>query len=220
MHVTSHVIEHSESENQFKELPVELEKQNSVFGFNCCVNFRERKIQCDMAATTMNNPGYSSPGLTSQVTLTPQEQKEMEKFVKFLCQKMIQVIIQSRLGEKVSTQCKAHPSVSDWFNLGIEDFPEVNAETKKALKGQLLSIGSEPLCVEISLKTVEGDSLILENWSLSVSPSSEPLNRVTYTGVYTLYVITFTFHFHFSKKFLILIHLVFFPQCTAECLYC
>jgi hypothetical protein len=72
-----------------------------------------------------------------------------------------------------------HLSPSDWFNLGIEDIPEVVIETKKALKGQLLTIGSQPLCVEISLKTVEGDSLILENWCLSVNETSEPFNRVS-----------------------------------------
>ena len=82
------------------------------------------------------NPGYSSPvskGLAS-AGLSSQEQKDMERFVKFLSQKMVQVIVQSRLGEKVCTPCKAHPSPSDWFNLGIEDIPEVSTETKKALQ--------------------------------------------------------------------------------------
>lgn len=88
-----------------------------------------------MATATMS-PGYSSPvsrGAAS-LGLSPQEQKDMERFVKFLSQKMVQVIVQSRLGEKVCTPCKAHPSSSDWFNLGIEDIPEVLAETKKALQ--------------------------------------------------------------------------------------
>lgn len=132
-----------------------------------------------MATATMS-PAYQSSGLAA-VGLTIQEQKDMERFVKFLSQKMVQVIVQSRLGEKICTPCKAHPSTSDWFNLGIEDIPEVVVETKKALKGQLLTVGSPPLCVEISLRTVEGDSLILENWSLSVNETSEPSNRVTYT---------------------------------------
>lgn len=30
------------------------------------------------------------------------------------------------------------------------------------------SIWSQPLCVEMSLKTTEGESLVLENWLLSV----------------------------------------------------
>lgn len=129
-----------------------------------------------MATATMS---YQTSGV-APVGLTPQEQKDMERFGKFLSQKMVQVIVQSRLGEKVCTPCKAHPSPSDWFNLGIEDIPEVGIETRKALKGQLLTIGSPPLCVEISLKTVEGDSLILENWCLSVNETSEPFNRVSY----------------------------------------
>lgn len=75
-----------------------------------------------MAAVTMS-PGYSSPVGRTAVGLTAQEQKDMERFVKFLSQKMVQVIVQSRLGEKVCTPCKAHPSTADWFNLGIEDIP-------------------------------------------------------------------------------------------------
>ena len=130
-----------------------------------------------MATAAMS---YQSSAITS-VGLTIQEQKEIEKYVKFLSQKMVQVIVQSRLGEKVCNPCKANASPSDWFNLGIEDIPEVVIETKKALKGQLLTIGSQPLCVEISLKTVEGDSLILENWCLSVNETSEPFNRLSYT---------------------------------------
>ena len=126
------------------------------------------------------NPGHTSPGMTG-VRLTMAEQKDMERFVKFLSQKMVQVIVQSRLGERIYTPCKAHPSTSDWFNLGIEDIPEVLIETKKALKGKILCNGSPPLCVEISLRTVEGDSLILENWSLSASETIEPSSRVTYT---------------------------------------
>lgn len=54
-------------------------------------------------------------------------------------------------------------------------------ETKKALQGRLLSVGNSPLCVEISLRTVEGDSLVLETWSLAATESSEPSSRVTYT---------------------------------------
>ena len=126
------------------------------------------------------------PGNPVTIGLTSQEMKDMERFVKFLCQKMVQVIIQSRLGEKMCTPCKAQPSNSDWFNLGIEDIPEVLAETKKALNGQIPRYTNQGrctdmLCVEISLKTVEGDSLVLENWTLSVNESTDTSSRVTYT---------------------------------------
>ena len=45
------------------------------------------------------------------------DKKDLEKFTKYLVYKCIQVIVQSRLGEKVKTQSKAHSSGSDWVNL-------------------------------------------------------------------------------------------------------
>lgn len=55
------------------------------------------------------------------------------------------------------------------FNLAINDLPEVLAEAKRALNGEIIS-ARLPLCVEISLRTVEGDSMVLESWCLSIQP--------------------------------------------------
>lgn len=67
------------------------------------------------------------------------------------------------------------------FNLAVHDLPEVLAEAKKVLCGEAIS-SSIPLCIEISLRTVEGDTMVLETWSLGVLPEqSDPTIRVTYT---------------------------------------
>ena len=50
---------------------------------------------------------------------------------------------------------------------------KVLSETKKALSGQLPSPG-RPLVVEISLKTAEGDSMVLEWWRLAVVAGGDP----------------------------------------------
>ena len=50
---------------------------------------------------------------------------------------------------------------------------KVLSETKKALSGQLPSPG-KPLVVEISLKTAEGDSMVLEWWRLAVVAGGDP----------------------------------------------
>ncbi|XP_075147810.1 autophagy-related 13 [Haematobia irritans] len=96
-------------------------------------------------------------------------EKDLEKFIKFLALKSTQVVVQSRLGEKIQTKCNPLAG-NDWFNIVIDDHPDVYAETKKALN---LSPGENilkrlPLCVEISLKTTEGDQMILEVWSLDI----------------------------------------------------
>ncbi|XP_012282024.1 autophagy-related protein 13 homolog isoform X2 [Orussus abietinus] len=67
------------------------------------------------------------------------------------------------------------------FNLAIQDIPEVLAEAKRALCGDMLN-STIPLCIEISLRTVEGDTMVLEMWSLGILPEqSDPTIRVTYT---------------------------------------
>lgn len=70
------------------------------------------------------------------------------------------------------------------FNIAIQDHPDVLSETKKALQiSQHDSITNRlPLCVEISLQTVDGDKMILEVWSLNINPElSDPSIKATYT---------------------------------------
>ncbi|CAG9818589.1 unnamed protein product [Phaedon cochleariae] len=118
--------------------------------------------------------------------LNSQEKKELDKFTKFLALKSTQIIVQSRLGEKVSTACKPQTTGTDWsilfqFNLNINDIPEVLVEGKKILNGEVLS-SRLPLCIEISLRTVEGDHMVLETWYLSLSPEQcDPTARIIHT---------------------------------------
>ncbi|XP_020292712.1 autophagy-related protein 13 homolog isoform X2 [Pseudomyrmex gracilis] len=117
--------------------------------------------------------------MSTQISM--QDRKELEKFTKYLALRAAQVIIQARSGQKVNTACKPDSSAGDWFNLAIKELPEVTADAKRALCGEIVS-SSVPLCVEISLKTVEGDKMVLETWSLGVLPEqSDPTVRVTYT---------------------------------------
>lgn len=117
----------------------------------------------------------------STLKLSTQDKKDLDKFTKFLALKAAQIIVQSRSGEKVNTKCKPNSSGTDWFNLAIHDVPEVLAEAKRALCGELIN-STIPLCIEISLRTIEGDTMVLETWSLGVLPEhSDPTVRVTYT---------------------------------------
>ncbi|XP_078660886.1 autophagy-related protein 13-like [Branchiostoma floridae x Branchiostoma belcheri] len=115
-----------------------------------------------------------------EVNLSPQDKKDLDKYIKFLCLKSIQVIVQSRLGDKVRTKSKPSTTGADWFNLGITDVPRVLAEGKRTISGQLPSLG-QSLCVEISLTTSEGDSMILETWCLGMNDRSEADIKVSYT---------------------------------------
>nr|XP_020456410.1 autophagy-related protein 13 isoform X2 [Monopterus albus] len=112
--------------------------------------------------------------------LSPQDKKDLDKFIKFFALKTVQVIVQARLGEKICTCSSSSPTGSDWFNLAIKDIPEVTHEAKKALAGQLPAIGRS-MCVEISLKTSEGDSMELETWCLEMNEKCDKDIKVSYT---------------------------------------
>ncbi|XP_061548975.1 autophagy-related protein 13 isoform X3 [Phycodurus eques] len=112
--------------------------------------------------------------------LSPQDKKDLDKFIKFFALKTVQVIVQARLGEKICTRSSSSPTGSDWFNLAIKDIPEVTHEAKKALAGQLPGVGRS-MCVEISLKTSEGDSMELETWCLEMNEKCDKDIKVSYT---------------------------------------
>lgn len=128
-----------------------------MFRFDFAVNFvckvKEKQVREKMASQSSS-----------------QDKDNLEKFVKILAMKSAQIIVQSRLGDKIKTDCNPKSSGKDWFNIAIVDQPDVLAETKKVLQiSQHESIVPRlPLCVEISLQTVEGDNMILEVWSLAI----------------------------------------------------
>jgi len=114
------------------------------------------------------------------VQLTPTEQKDLDKFTKYLSMKAVQVVVQSRLGDKMFAA--SNPDISagtTWFNLAVKDSTEVQGETKRSLSGAIPSPGL-PLVCEISLKTAEGDSLVLEVWRLAVVAGGDPGVKVTH----------------------------------------
>lgn len=49
--------------------------------------------------------------------LSQQDRKDLEKFTKFLIYKSLQIIVQSRLGEKIQAKSKPFSSGADWVNL-------------------------------------------------------------------------------------------------------
>ncbi|KAK6172487.1 hypothetical protein SNE40_016125 [Patella caerulea] len=95
--------------------------------------------------------------------LSAQDRKDLEKFTNFFVLKSLQIIVQSRLGEKIKTKSKPVSSGADWFNLAIKDTPEVHIEAKKVIAGQQ-SMLAQNVCTEISLRTTEGETMVLETW--------------------------------------------------------
>ncbi|KAK4298998.1 hypothetical protein Pmani_028705 [Petrolisthes manimaculis] len=104
--------------------------------------------------------------------LSSEDRRELARLTKILTQKIVQVVVQSRLGEKALTKSKTPAQGSDWFNLGIEDLAEIQQETKRGLGGHLPDVG-KPLVVEILLRTPESDNLVLELWTLTIVETAD-----------------------------------------------
>lgn len=54
---------------------------------------------------------------TMALKLSNQDRKDLDKFTKFFALKAAQIIIQSRLGEKVTTNCKPQTTGKDWVRI-------------------------------------------------------------------------------------------------------
>ncbi|XP_050422725.1 autophagy-related protein 13 homolog isoform X2 [Adelges cooleyi] len=110
------------------------------------------------------------------------EKQEMEQLTKLMTMKSAQIIVQSRMGEKLHTNCSNQNSS---MNVAIKELPDVISETKLVLSNGLCD--SVPLCVEIFLKTVDGDTMTLETWSIGLLSESAFDPFCSRHLVYTLY---------------------------------
>ncbi|XP_067948539.1 autophagy-related protein 13-like [Watersipora subatra] len=109
-----------------------------------------------------------------------QEKRELDMYMKFFTAKCVQIIVQSRLGQRICNKCKVTPSRDDWFNLTIDDNEEVLRETKR-LTTSIHYLSAFSLNVEISLKTKDGDAMVLEVWTLNMDPFSRKPVKIRHT---------------------------------------
>ncbi|XP_045203986.2 autophagy-related protein 13-like [Mercenaria mercenaria] len=111
-----------------------------------------------------------------------QDRKDFDKFTKFFVYKSIQIIVQSRLGEKIKTKSKPFSSGADWFNIAITDNNEVHTEAKKVVSNQTTTL-AQNVCVEISLRTAEGDTMVLELWYINLDTNQYDISaKMSQTG--------------------------------------
>jgi autophagy-related protein 13 len=120
--------------------------------------------------------------------LSSRDRKDIEKFTRYLIHKYVQTIVQSRQGLRTATRSKQFSS-SDWFNLSITDQVEVADAIKAAFSSQPAISLSQPLCIEISLRTTENETMTLEYWCLHttdktfVADSSYQVAMTVYSNI-------------------------------------
>lgn len=100
--------------------------------------------------------------------LSLDKNKELYQISKFFLFKVTEIIIQSRSGEKVNTKCTSSPSTKDQFNLNI---PRYTRDLSNIIDDVYCSRPRDTstfFCIEIYLKTIEDQYLLLETWNFDV----------------------------------------------------
>ncbi|CAI9725135.1 autophagy-related protein 13-like [Octopus vulgaris] len=108
-------------------------------------------------------------GINNQ-NISSSESKDLEKFLRSFSIIAVQAIVQSRLGERIQTK-NSSPS-QYWFSPTLKDVPELNRHARSFTTGYQ-PLSGQTVCVEISLKTTEGDSMVLETWHMGLKMSSD-----------------------------------------------
>ncbi|KFD55652.1 hypothetical protein M513_03400 [Trichuris suis] len=98
---------------------------------------------------------------------TDQGQSEFSRFCTFFANRMIQIVIESRQGRRVRTMMRRVSRETDWFNLSVNESPEVTQVLKESL-GERCMPELHSVVLVISLRTTNGESLDLEIWKLSL----------------------------------------------------
>ena len=114
--------------------------------------------------------------------LSPQDCKDLEKYLRHFVYKSAQVIVQSRLGERVSLPSKQFATGVDWFNLTIQDDTDVLSEVKRIYPGSGGGLaGGDIVCIETLLRTATGSAVLLENWTVKLVSPCDSTVRVSFT---------------------------------------
>lgn len=114
------------------------------------------------------------------------EQKEIDKYIKFFTLKSMQCVVQSRVGIKNKTKCNPLAKGLDWFNISL---PEGDANNRlqnkiRELFNKRIPGLSQPVCIDVVLKTMEGCYTVLETWQITTDVSSKESNVKNHFSIY------------------------------------
>ncbi|KAI6174182.1 Autophagy-related protein 13-like protein [Aphelenchoides besseyi] len=137
----------------------------------CCYSFKIKKlIAVKPKASVELALSTASVVLMSRRDSKPVEQNDSDfrKYIRNFCMRFVQVIVSARMGIDLNQPC-IPPSEADsnvWFNFKQEEFGEITAYLKSAIKKYPPDISV--LTVDFFLHTASGDNLPLESWSVSI----------------------------------------------------
>jgi autophagy-related protein 13 len=119
---------------------------------------------------------------TAATKLSARDCKDLEKYLRYLVYKSVQVIVQSRQGEKISVPSKQFSTGVDWFNLTIRDSADVLTEVKRVYPGTTGGlVAGVTVCIETVLRMNNGDAIQLETWYIRMVPETDAPAKISYT---------------------------------------
>lgn len=113
-----------------------------------------------------------------------QSYQEFVKFGKFFSSRLVQAVVQSRLGREhfVPLPCRQSTDPTDWFNIRIDELGEVAAQLRSNITRYPPL--SPTLALDFLLQTKRGGILPLETWCVSYDPSEAGEGRYMRTELY------------------------------------
>ncbi|MCP9266449.1 Autophagy-related protein 13 [Dirofilaria immitis] len=91
--------------------------------------------------------------------------QEFVKFGKFFTTRLVQALVQSRLGQLIVQSCSVSPDPTDWFSVRIDELGEVAAQLRTSVTKY--PPNANCFTLDFLLHTADGDVLPLESWHVS-----------------------------------------------------
>ncbi|CAG9529924.1 unnamed protein product [Cercopithifilaria johnstoni] len=88
--------------------------------------------------------------------------QEFVKFGKFFTTRLVQALVQSRLGQLIVQSCSVSPDPTDWFSIRIDELGEVAAQLRTSVTKY--PPNANCFTLDFLLHTADGDVLPLESW--------------------------------------------------------
>ncbi|KAK6109654.1 Autophagy-related protein 13 family protein [Brugia pahangi] len=88
--------------------------------------------------------------------------QEFVKFGKFFTTRLVQALVQSRLGQLIVQSCSVSPDPTDWFSVRIDELGEVAAQLRTSVTKY--PPNTNCFTLDFLLHTADGDVLPLESW--------------------------------------------------------
>uniref|UniRef100_F1L2U7 Autophagy-related protein 13 n=1 Tax=Ascaris suum TaxID=6253 RepID=F1L2U7_ASCSU len=104
-----------------------------------------------------------------ELVANAQAYRQFVKFAKFFATRLVQAVVQSRLGQSMVQPCSAEPDASDWFNVRIDELGEIAAYMRSNVSRY--PPASSCLTLDFLLNTADGDVLPLEFWCVRFDSS-------------------------------------------------